>query len=48
MTNKRCPDCNWVLTEGEDDDGVFLYCPNEMCLNQDQLYLHKPKHRIIN
>lgn len=27
-----CPYCFWILAEN--DEGV-LYCPNEMCLNED-------------
>jgi hypothetical protein len=27
------------LVEGDDDDGKFLYCPNEMCLNNEQKYI---------
>ncbi len=38
---KKCPDCTNELVEGEDSDGKFLYCPNEMCLNQEQHYLNQ-------
>jgi len=35
---KLCPSCYWVLQEGDDDDGNFLWCSNEMCLDNTQYY----------
>jgi len=33
---KLCPFCFTELIEAEGDDGMVLYCPNEMCLNETE------------
>ena len=34
---KFCPDCLTQLREAEDDEGHHFYCPNEMCLNDEEI-----------
>ena len=31
-----CPDCLSELAKTEDGDKSIYYCPNEMCLNEEQ------------
>jgi len=31
-----CPECKEELRECEGDEGKELYCPNEMCLNEER------------
>ena len=34
-----CESCFHILTESEDEDGVYLACSNEMCLEYTQYYI---------
>ena len=34
-----CDSCFHILAENEDEDGKYLMCPNEMCLDQTQYYI---------
>lgn len=33
----KCEYCKTNLRESKDDEGKFLYCPNEMCLNEKEV-----------
>lgn len=33
-----CESCFHILEEHEDEDGIFLLCPNEMCLDETRYY----------
>jgi aspartate carbamoyltransferase regulatory subunit len=32
-----CPYCKTELQEAEGDEGKYLYCPNEMCLYDEEI-----------
>lgn len=39
MNKEICPDCYHILEITDDELGKYLYCPNEMCLNETKTYL---------
>tara|TARA_Y100000310_G_C20467062_1_gene708166 strand:- start:472 stop:660 length:189 start_codon:yes stop_codon:yes gene_type:complete len=36
-----CETCFHILEEHEDEDGIYLLCPNEMCLDGTQYYFYR-------
>jgi len=39
---KVCEYCYHILQLADDEQGVYYYCPNQMCLSEENYYIELP------